>query len=108
MAFVNLTPHVLNILGENVTLTILPSGEVARVAETRTPCRPIDGIPVDEVGFGEVTGLPAPREGVTYIVSALVAGAVGFSRGDVVSPGAPVRNAEGVIIGARGLTRRAP
>lgn len=107
MALVNLTPHTLNIvLPSGEVRTLPPSGEVARVAETRTPAGEIDGIPVDLVGFGEVTGLPAPQEGVTLVVSALVAGAV-TGRSDVVSPGAPVRNADGVIIGARGLTRRA-
>lgn len=108
MTFINLTPHTLNLFNaQGEVLTLPPSGNVARVAETRTPAGEIDGIPVDTVGFGEVTGLPDPQEGVTFIVSALVAGAVPFVRTDVVSPGAPVRDEQGNIIGAKGLSRRA-
>lgn len=105
MTLINLTPHTLNILdGKGEILTLAATGQVARVAETRVPSGEIDGIPVDGLRFGEVTGLPAPQDGVTYIVSALVAKATA-NRADVVSPGAPVRDDTGQIIGARGLTR---
>jgi hypothetical protein len=63
----------------------------------------VDGIelPVNLPTLGEVTDLPAAEDGIILVVSALVAGAV--NRPDVMSPGELIRNAGGVIIGARGL-----
>lgn len=88
MALVNLCPHPINVrLPSGETIEIPPSGIVARVAS-----RPgaedgdADGVPCfGVVSFGEVENLPEPQDGVTFIVSGLVAGRV--SRRDVVSPG---------------------
>ena len=101
--FVNLTPHALNIhTGEGV-ITLAPSGEVARVATIETPGLPVGGVPTVVTTYGEVTGLPTPTEGVTYIVSGMVASA--SPRGDVMSPGPLVRDEGGRPCGCRGLRR---
>lgn len=105
MKLINLTPHALTIVGENGTLTVPPSGQVARLAVTRTACAPItiDGVTlqVSRPTLGEIVGLPSPEPGVILIVSALVAEAA--SRADVMSPGELLRDSAGAVIGARGL-----
>lgn len=101
----NLTPHPLALAGENGTLSVPPSGQIARLAVTRTACPPVtvDGVtlPVSRPELGEIVGLPAPEPGVILVVSALVAEAA--SRADVMSPGELLRDSAGSVIGARGL-----
>jgi hypothetical protein len=99
--FINLTPHTINITNG---AAYAASGVVARVANAHTP---FDENGVASIEWGEVTGLPAPKEdGVIYIVSVLVAQAA--KRPDVVSPasGHPnvVRN-NGQIISVPGFVR---
>lgn len=105
MKIANLTPHPLTLVGENGTLVVPPSGQVARLAVTRTALDPviIDGValPVSRPVMGEVDGLPPANVGVILVVSALVAGAV--NRADVMSPGELIRDASGNVTGARGL-----
>lgn len=105
MTFVNLTPHQIDVFtGDNLPgVSILPSGQVARVAQTLSIAEPIDGLPTFRRTFGAVTGVPDPVEGVVLIVSALVAAAC--PRADIVSPGELVRNEAGQPIGCRGLIR---
>ena len=105
---INLTPHAITILpreGENVTLA--PSGAVARVTTARAVVDTLaGGIEIFATSFGEVTGLPAPREGDIFIVSGLVAGHPSLrGRTDVLSPGELVRGADGQPVGCRGLSR---
>lgn len=105
MKLLNLTPHPLTLVGENGTLTVPPSGQVARLAVTRTACAPVtvDGVtlPVSRTTLGEIVNLPAPAPGVILVVSALVAEAA--ARADVMSPGELLRDSSGAVIGARGL-----
>lgn len=105
MKLLNLTPHLLTLVGGNGTITVPPSGQVARLAVTRTACPPvtIDGVtlPVSRPVLGDIVGLPAPEPGVLLVVSALVAEAA--NRGDVMSPGELLRDSTGAVIGARGL-----
>lgn len=76
MKFENYTPHdvVLN------NGTVFPSFGVARVSATFTT--PVNG--VCKQIFGEVVGLPEPKEGVMYIISSYVLGAT--TRCDVCAP----------------------
>jgi len=101
----NLTPHALNIhdCDDNV-ITVAPSGTVARVRTVREDAGRIGTIVVHQTFFLEVQDLPEPREGVVYVVSALVRAAVPL-REDVLSPGELVRNEAGQPVGCRGLTR---
>lgn len=100
--FVNLTPHVINVLsdGEEV-MNLPPSGDVARVAAEKRKVDSIDGVPVFQTTFGSIEGLPAPQDGTIYVVSLLVASAA--KRPDVLSPGTLVRDAKGNPVGCDGL-----
>lgn len=101
---INLTPHVLNIVtADGSIVDIQTSGNVARVASSSAVVATINGINVSQQTFGDVTGLPAAEEGVIFIVSRMVKDRVA-DRTDVMVPGAPVRDAEGKIIGASGLS----
>ena len=64
----------------------------------------VDGIPVYVTTFGEVVDLPEEEEGRYYIVSALVRAAAP-GRQDLLSPGDPVRDGEGRVIGCRSFDR---
>ncbi len=59
-------------------------------------------IPVFRTTFGEVEGLPEPQDDTLYIVSLLVRRARPY-RGDLLSPGQLIRDAEGRPIGCKGL-----
>jgi hypothetical protein len=101
MAIVNLTPHAINLVGDNPQ-NFPPSGTVARCAVTRQQVGTVDGVPVNRTVYGDVTGLPAPQPGTYYIVSALVAQAVP-DRTDVLITDDAVRDDAGRIIGCRAL-----
>jgi hypothetical protein len=101
MAIVNLTPHTINVLGDNPQ-NFPPSGTVARCAVKRQQVGTVDGVPVNRTVYGDVTGLPAPQPGTYYIVSALVAQAVP-DRTDVLITDDAVRDDAGRIIGCRAL-----
>ena len=108
MEFVNLTPHEVIVFdeeGKNVLLRVPPSGEVARVEVKRKEAGTLNGVPLVRSEFGEVQGLPEPREGVVYIVSMIVLQALQGKRKDVVapdtSPQSAVRDSEGRIIGVK-------
>ena len=103
MEFVNLTPHPITIEG----LGTLPSQGVARCATMRNEAAPVGGVRLAHLTFGEVQGLPAPREGVTFVVSSLVLSALGGARGDVVAPdtGADAIRENGQIVAVRGFVQ---
>jgi hypothetical protein len=105
MQFINLTPHTINVYrGDDVILSI-PSSGYCRVATTQESVGELDGIPVVKTRYGEVEGLPPPKKGTTYIVSAMALQVVGHCWNDVVapntSPESAVRNDKGEIIGVR-------
>lgn len=104
MNIINLTPHPLNIQrADSTMLEVAPSGTVARCAEVRAERPALDGIGVTLAQFGAVEGLPEPREGVVYVVSALVLAQVPH-RPDVFAPGPALRDEEGRITGCVGLS----
>lgn len=101
---VNLTPHPLNLRRvDGEVLTVPPSGTVARVAETREQLGQLAGLSVTRASYGAVENLPAPQAGKIYVVSALVLAAVP-GRPDVFAPGPAIRDSEGKIVGADGLS----
>lgn len=102
MNLVNLTPHTVNLItASGETISLPPSGTVARVSSKSSPVGEVEGILLTRVTFGEVLDLP-PADGRTFIVSALVRSAVP-SRGDVASPGDLVRDSGGNVIGCKNL-----
>ena len=106
MKYINLTPHKLDIINDAglapTTEVVQPSGSVARVTETLEPEFDDYRIRWYRPTYGEVVGLPEPRDGVVYIVSGMVLAAI-KGRDDVMSPGALVRDEDGRVIGCRGL-----
>lgn len=108
--FVNLTPHVINVVkADGTTVSFPPSGQVARVGSTSKHVDNLDGINIYVVSFGDVVGLPDdyadPR--VIYIVSGLVLDAVKAQdlRGRFVAPGDLVRDSGGNVVGCLGFRR---
>lgn len=104
MNFINLTPHAIVL--NNGTI-FEATGTVARVSSSFTE---FDADGICRQQFGEVINLPAPQEGVCYIVSALVlTAAVAAGRTDVVAPAtghpATVRNDQGHIVSVPGFVR---
>jgi len=106
MRIVNLTPHALNLVTDSGTVTIPPSGTVARVSVTRESAGTvtIDGVtvPLSRTKYGAVEGLPAPEPNTLFVVSAVVAAAA-RDRTDLVVPDDLVRDDQGRVVGARGL-----
>lgn len=88
MNFVNLTPHVVNVVDNdgNTVLSVVPSGTVARVNAQTTVVSNIGGVDVVRTTFGDVDGLPVPQDDTVYIVSTLVLQALNGTRTDVVAP----------------------
>ena len=102
---VNRTPHTVRILiGDAAMRTIEPTFPTPRTASTRMQVSIVDGIPVDHVIYGGVVDLPPAEPGVFLIVSLMVAQAVP-ERKDLLIPGEVVRDAAGVIVACKGLSR---
>lgn len=77
MNYINVTPHIVRL---NNGEEFAPSGMVARVSSSYREVNP----EMYRVEFGEIVGLPEPKDGTMYIVSGMVASAT--NRTDVVSP----------------------
>lgn len=115
MKLVNLTPHPINVIGENgMSITIKPSGKVARVIQETvedtidvalTPSISVT-LKVKNVENVRVIELPPPEDGTIYIVSTLVAQTV--PRHDVIAPlsdHTAERDNMDNIVGVRGFRR---
>lgn len=103
MNIINLTQHAINIIqGEN-TITINPSGTVARVS---VQVIATDNPMLYTQQYGEVQDLPDSQDNTIYIVSSLVLARVPH-RTDVYAPltAQAIRNDAGQIIGVPGLVR---
>lgn len=110
----NLTPHALSVKALDGATVVIPPDErgVARVVYDRLPPEQtnIAGHEVQISVAGsprEIVGLPDPEEDVILIVAKAVADAAPAGRGDLMSPGRLLRDADGKVIGCDGLTRRA-
>ena len=105
MRFVNLTPHTINVYTADKELVLsIRSDGVARCATVKNEVGMIDGVPLYQIAYGEVTGLPAFDPNAIFIVSLLVRQAVP-KRIDVLSPGELLRDDAGQPIGCIGLSR---
>jgi len=108
---VNLTPHTLCLASATVAgelIEIEPSGMIARVDVTRELVKTIDTpggkVYIYSTVYTEVTGLPEPVDGTIYVVSGLVKSRV-TGRRDVCAPADLIRDENGRVIGAAGLTQ---
>lgn len=99
---INCTPHQLTLHTRGAVIILAPSGVCPRLTPMRTPCADTDGIETVRTTLGAVTGLPDMVEGTILIVSALVMSACP-ARIDLRSPGEPLRDAAGTIVGCKGL-----
>jgi hypothetical protein len=112
MRIVNCTPHavVVHREGSREPLVFQPSGVVPRLKETRrvmleVPEDGLDGfagLRIYETWLDAAEDLPPPASDTFLIVSALVRTALP-ERQDLLSPGEPVRDAEGRVVGCKGL-----
>lgn len=96
MQIVNLTPHEITLCG-----TKYPSAGEARVAVTERQVGELNGIPIVQEVYGDVTGLPEPVDGVVYVVSLLVLQRCA-GRSDVYGL-TRFHRLNGVIVGAHAL-----
>ena len=104
MKFINLTPHEIH---EVYTDQRIPSTGLARIDMVSTEVDKYDNVPIYRSEYkGSLQGLPEPKEGVIYIVSALALNAVPSYRNDVVAPGSLVRDKDGNPNGCRGFRIR--
>ena len=108
MEIINLTPHVFTLCNDvgEVVRAIPPTIPAARVSSVSSVTGSCDGIPVTQTTFGQVEGLPDPKERTVYIVSLLVQQRVPH-RSDVyrpdTGPASVVRDAAGQIVGVKAL-----
>jgi hypothetical protein len=107
MELKNCTPHNLNIqVADGSFLEIKPSGIVPRLEITSVKDDEIDGIPVYMTKFGDVYNLPPEQDDVCLIVSRIVLDASRPDRIDIFSPGEPIRDSSGRIVGCKGLHKK--
>ena len=101
----NLTPHDVRVLNDNnEVVVVLESEGIARVSSESKVVDTLNGVPITETVFGEVTGLTPETEGTYYIVSRMVASAASERR-DLLVPGLQVRDEQGRVVGCKSLDR---
>lgn len=108
--FVNLTPHELAFWvkdseDKESIIRIPKSDKVVRLDNYCEAAGSIMGIPVVRCTEGQPHNLPAPKEGVVYLVSSLVAKKV--LRDDVLCPDTSddgaIRDGNGIIVAVKRL-----
>jgi hypothetical protein len=110
MKIMNLTPHSITITNESgiPLFTVEPSGVIARVSARTIVMGSVDvgeiQIPITGTTYGEIEGLPDPKNGIIYVVSSLVAQRCS-NRQDIFIPNESVRDENGRIVGCRSLGR---
>ncbi|MBP1308857.1 hypothetical protein JOD82_001877 [Paenibacillus sp. 1182] len=106
---VNLTPHEVKIVDDaGAVIKAYPAtGKMVRVNTNDIQLPSVDEVPVVRVEYTDVDGLPESRPNTIYLVSVLVAQALGGSRRDVYTPDtgpkSVFRDAGGQIVGVRRL-----
>ena len=103
---INLTPHAVNIICNEKTITFEASGEVARCKQSDSTIGKIETengtIAISATKFGDVEGLPEPKADTYYIVSRLIMQACS-DRADLLVPNEIVRDETGRIVGCESL-----
>lgn len=103
MNIVNATPHTVNLLKEDGSVSRDFEPEVSiRVASNTTPVGQLAGINYTDTEYGDPVGLPPEREDTCYIVSKMVKDACPGRR-DLLVPSEQVRDEKGRIIGCKSL-----
>ncbi len=105
MLFLNMTSHIINVVGNNdAVASFKPSGEVARVAVELQEVDVVDGVSVFVQEVGEVFSLPSSSDNTVFIVSTMVRLACP-DRKDLMSPASLILNGDGQPVGCRGFVR---
>lgn len=99
----NFTPHALNVVGLDGSVTTFPSVGVVRVATSTVSRNPIGGFGVVATTFSDVAGLPDPVSGTYFVVSRLVLSACP-GRTDLLCPGELIRDVDGNVVGCKGFS----
>lgn len=113
MNFVNLTPHMINVI-DNISVWIGPSGRSLRVSQEMSPARVVDGVTFYKATYGAlemidnetkqvVGGLPPQSADTVFIVSGQCLEALKGIRSDFASPGELIRDEAGKPVGCKGL-----
>lgn len=103
----NMTLHPIYIYvdGLEAPITIPPDSEgPARVMVRHVPVTNVAGVPIWRTEPVSIVGLPDPEPDTAYIVSKVVADALRGKRHDLLVPDVLIRDEEGRIKGARGLS----
>lgn len=101
---INLTPHPVRLRRvDGSELTLSACGEPARVSTIPVVGCVIEGMKTFKNIYGPITNLPDPEPGVVYLVSRVVAQAVGSRRADLYVPSDLYRDQYGMIVGAAAL-----
>ena len=72
MTIRNLTPHAVNVIGDNGTRTFQSEGN-ARATQFYLKAGNLDGVRIVETSYGAPIDLPEPEDGVWLIVSTITA-----------------------------------
>ena len=112
MTIKNLTPHSVNIIAEDDSLTAsFPSEGIARATQQAECAGRLGDVEVVSMKFGEPVDLPTQSQDTFLIVSVITLNAAretGRQIGDLLLTADPVRNDEGQIIGCRRLATQDP
>ena len=81
---INLTNHNINVITPDGLKVIEPSGQIARVQYNIKTIDEINNIPIVEIVYNKVIGLPGPKPNTYYIVSSTVKNAT-LDRKDVIT-----------------------
>jgi len=87
---------------------IIPSSGLARAMASESPAGTVDGIPLVEVQYGRLEGLPKPTLGTWLVVSAITAQAArasGRTTDDLLLTTGLVRDGDGRIVGCTAFAR---
>ena len=105
---INLTPHPLRIQLLDGTFLEIPKPaegtKIPRRVVSSEEGKPLYGIPITKTTLGKVENLPPIIGDVIYVVSRIVVDGAPH-RYDLFAPGEPIRDGNGNIVGAKGLTR---
>ena len=106
-SIVNLTPHDITVISQGKSI-VFPKFPVSARVSSKTEVlthfyTPEMSIPLTQVVFGELEGLPDPIEGIFFIVSRIVREAA-KKRTDLLVPQGLIRDENGQPIGCESLS----
>jgi hypothetical protein len=104
LKFINLTAHSVDLLPLGVTIP--HANSPVKVTQQQNLIGIVDGVPIYEIEFTDIAGLPKAEEGVMLIVSAPVLNYVREKlphRKDVVATFKAIKNEFGKTVGCSAL-----